>query len=54
MGEGTRSMTKADEAVSNIHNTLMASHQTIQEDIRSLTLQLTALGGNFEQSIRNQ
>lgn len=57
MAEGTWSMTILGEAISRIidpHDTLIASHQSIHEDVRALTLQTTAFEGKFEQSIHNR
>lgn len=50
MAKGSHSMTKVEEAIFQT----MSTKQSIQEDTRALTLQLTALQGKFEQPIRNR
>lgn len=57
MAEGTRLMTTMEEAISKItetQNKLISTQLSIQDDIRCLTLQPTALEGKFEHSIQNR
>lgn len=50
-------MTKIEEKISRLtetQTTIMSTEQSTQEDIRALTLQLTALEGKVEESISNR